>query len=205
MIKKILSNPAIFDLFNRAIGERQARKDFVREYINASPGDKILDIACGTGPLLDFLGDVDYTGFDHAQDYINSAREKHAARIAQGSARFFCDSVENFAVAEEGRYDIVMAGGLLHHLDEDSSIRVLQTGRRALRQGGRFIALDNILVPRQGAIARWIILQDRGKFVRTLEAYGKLFAQVFPDTDLQVRSNFLRIPYTHVIATAIKR
>lgn len=205
MIKQILANAGIFNLFNRLIGEHRLRLVLVEDYIKPIPGNRILDIACGTGPLLDYLPDVNYTGFDEAPEYIASAKTRHAAHIAGGSACFFEETIENFKSDDPGSFDLVVIIGLLHHLSDISCQHVLETANRALKIGGRLIVLDNIIIPKQNLIAKWIILNDRGKFVRTLENYAKLFESHFADVTFEVRKDLLRIPYTHAVTVATKR
>jgi SAM-dependent methyltransferase len=41
-----------------------------------------------------------------------------------------------------GCYDIVMAFGVLHHLDDAEGRELFRGARRALKPGGRFVTLD---------------------------------------------------------------
>ena len=75
---------------------------------------------------------------------------------------------------EQGTFSLVMATGVLHHLDDERAARLYELARRALRPNGRLITYDGCFVPEQSKTARWLLSHDRGKFVRTREAYLRL-------------------------------
>ena len=54
------------------------------------------------------------------------------------------------------------------------------------------------LTPAQSRTARLVILADRGRYVRNPAEYERLAAPVF-EVETAVRSDLLRIPYTHCI------
>ena len=58
---------------------------------------------------------------------------------------------------------------------------------------------DGCFVPGQSRLARWVLRQDRGKFVRQRDEYERLAATSFSKLDTHVRHDLLRIPYTHLI------
>lgn len=64
-------------------------------------------------------------------------------------------------------FDIVLASGLLHHLDDEAVGELMQLVRLALRAGGRFAAIDPVMVSGQNRIARALIERDRGLNVGT--------------------------------------
>ncbi len=59
------------------------------ENIRAVAGDRILDIGCGPGDILDSPPPVDYYGFDLNDAYIRFARRKYSGR-----GKFYCRAVE---------------------------------------------------------------------------------------------------------------
>lgn len=195
-LRRFLAVPFVYDLFEHLVGVTFERKFWIREYLKPFPGARILDIGCGTAALLEHLpGDVEYTGFDLSQAYIDAARKRYGAR-----GRFLCAGVEAWetTVGPVGGYDIVMAFGVLHHLDDDQVRGVLKGVRGALRPGGRFVTLDPAYVPGQTALSRFVISRDRGQNVRPAESYAALAREIFGATSCSILPKLLRIPADNV-------
>ena len=193
-VRSILSHPAIYDLTQNILGAGRSRKKLVRDYIRAKPGDQLLDIGCGTAELLPYLpGNIDYVGFDLSPRYIEAARSKYGAR-----ARFECMDIADFSDdLVKGGADIVLAIGILHHLEDTLAHALIHTAWSKLRPGGRLITLDGTLTDTQSALARSLILRDRGQNIRTPDGYRALAGEDFSSMDLTVREDMLFVPYTH--------
>lgn len=56
------------------------------------------------------------------------------------------------------------------------------------------MTFDGCFVPDQSRLARWVLRQDRGKFVRQRHEYERLAATSFSKLDTHVRHDLLRIP-----------
>jgi SAM-dependent methyltransferase len=200
-MKALLEKPALYELFSRLVGAGHSRDTFVKTYVRPAPGDMVLDVGCGPADILDHLPGVDYFGFDISPSYIESATRRYGNR-----GKFFCERVsEARAFAErEGTFDIVLAIGILHHLDPAEALDLFAIARRALRPGGRLVTLDPCIVPGQSPIARYLAARDRGRFVRTEAGYRELARRDFPDVGAAVRHDLLRMPYTHIILECAK-
>src|SRR5690606_23814116 len=107
-------------------------------------------------------------------------------------------SVSSDLVGSYRDFDIVLAMGVLHHLDDGEADDLLRMAASALRPGGRFIALDGVLTENQGAIERAIVLRDRGRFVRSADGYERLARARFDDVESRIYHGQLRIPYAHL-------
>ncbi|MFO0677987.1 MAG: class I SAM-dependent methyltransferase [Polyangiaceae bacterium] len=131
---------------------------------------------------------------------VSDAREAYvrAARIRHPGLRFECDSAESRAAAA-GAFDVVMVSAVLHHLDDGEARRLLAMAHESLRPGGRLVTLDPCRVPGQSPVARWLMDRDRGLHVRSKDGYLGIVREVFPQVVVTLRSDLLRIPYTHVI------
>src|SRR4051794_36463986 len=169
-MRTLLRLPAFYRLFRRAVGGR-GRDRFAEEFIRAQPGDRVLDIGCGPGDILAHLPRVDYVGIDLDANYIRAARKRYGAL-----GEFFHESVEDTVVRAPGTFDIVLAVGVLHHLDDRGAARLLAVARDALKPGGRLVALDGCFVAEQSPAARLMLRLDRGRFVRAPEEYRRLAA-----------------------------
>lgn len=176
------------------IGGNKISKILVETYIRPKDGDKILDIGCGPGDILDFLPSVEYWGFDLNEKYITSARKRFSNR-----GQFFCKKVSRDAVPGEEIFDIVMACGIFHHLTDEEAIEMFELAHTLLKPGGRFITFDGVYVPDQSYFARLILSNDRGNYVRTEEQYRPIAQKYFADIQVSIRSDLLRLPYTHII------
>jgi cyclopropane fatty-acyl-phospholipid synthase-like methyltransferase len=194
-LSRFLSIPAGYRFFNWMVGWESACKTYLVEYVKPTPGDKILDIGCGPADVLNFLPAVNYTGLDISPEYISSAKKRFGSR-----GRFFCGDVGLAAIAgEQGTFNLVLAIGVVHHLDDAQAARLFDLARTALCPTGRLVTYDGCYIPRQSRIARWLLSKDRGKFVRTCEEYLRLASARFPKVESQLRHDLLRIPYTHLI------
>ena len=193
-LRAVLSHPLIYDTFQNIMGARSCRRDFSINFIRACPGNRLLDVGCGTAWILEYLpGDIDYWGYDINPEYIAAARAKFGKR-----GQFTCRLLEESEVAGILPFDIVIAVGLLHHLDDDNARNVLRLARLALQPGGRFVSLDPVFAAGQNPIARFIVSRDRGLNVRDAEGYLALARHEFCLVEGKVRHR-IWIPYTHWI------
>jgi SAM-dependent methyltransferase len=191
----LLSLPAGYHVFRWMIGGDSAWRTYLADYVKPVPGEKILDIGCGPAGILDYLPEVDYTGLDISADYIRSAKQRFGSR-----ARFLLSDVSVASIGEEqDGFDLVLAMGVVHHLDDIQAARLFELARRALRPAGRLITYDGCFVPQQSRVARWLLARDRGKFVRQQEDYLKLASAHFAKVEPYLRHDLLRLPYTHLI------
>lgn len=195
-IRSVLSHPKIYNLFQNMMGAHRIRTDFVENYVLPKPSDNILDIGCGTADTLAYLPeDVNYFGFDQSQTYIDHARQRFGLR-----GTFNCALVDSMVTNQLPNMNIVLACGLIHHLDDTQAIKLLNTAKSALAEGGRFIAIDPCYAIEQSKTAKWLIDRDRGQNVRNQKSYKNLANTVFSNVKSSVAHRNW-IPYTHHILT----
>jgi SAM-dependent methyltransferase len=191
-LRSALSNPAIYDTLQWLMGGRIGRTDFTQHMVKATGNARILDIGCGTGDILAFLPvTAEYWGFDPSDRYIAAARRRFGSRGC-----FVKGLADESKVNAMRPFDIVVASGLLHHLDDDAVRILMRIVRIALRDGGRFATIDPVFVSGQSHVARLLIKGDRGRHVRDPEGYAALVR-----TGVDQLRGVLRhrrwIPYTH--------
>lgn len=198
-IRAIFSNPIIYNAFQNMMGARSLRVSFVEEFVKPFSGCAILDIGCGPAEILAYLPDVDYCGFDISNAYITKATKRFGQR-----GRFYCQELTNADVEKMPPFDIVLAMGLLHHLDDDEALTVLRLAYKALKPGGRVLTFDPCLEPGQNPIAGFLVRNDRGQNVRTREGYASISSAVFESPRIEVRHKAW-IPYTHCFMECIRK
>ena len=94
------------------------------------PGERILDLGCGDGPLTSKLADLrcEVVGVDASSQMIDAARQLGLdARVMDGHALTF-----------ESEFDAVFSNAALHWMKQPD--QVIAGVWRALKPGGRFVA-----------------------------------------------------------------
>jgi len=198
-LRSALKFPVFYTFFGWLIGGHSSRTQFVHQYVTPSLGSRILDIGCGPGTLVAYLPQTKYTGFDISSAYIHSAKSKYGHL-----GKFYCQNVVDLKPEQVGRFDIVLVVGVIHHLNDLEARTLFESAYALLKSGGKLVTFDGVFVEEQTAIARYIIAQDRGQYVRTKEGYLSIASQVFSDIKVSIRHDLLRIPYTHLILECFK-
>jgi cyclopropane fatty-acyl-phospholipid synthase-like methyltransferase len=192
-LRSVLSSPRMYALFFDLVGGGTRDRTLVREYICPKAGDRILDIGCGPGSIVPYMLNTEYLGFDASSEYIDHARRRFPRM------RFVHERVSRFTISELGAFDIVLALGIVHHLDDAEAVSLFRIAHDALKPGARLITVDGVWTTDQSPIAKYLLSRDRGRFVRTADAYQKLASGVFTRIQSNIRHNLLRIPYSHII------
>lgn len=198
-MKKILEHPSVYRIFQNMLMNKPAQRKFISEYIKPFYGMKILDIGCGPGMLLDYLPkDISYTGFDGCQKYIDYAKKRFPDQT------FFCEYITpKSSPLFKDSFDIVIARGILHHLDDQACKQLIECAYNHLKPGGRFITIDCMYLDKQSYLAKLIISKDRGQHIRYPKEYQKLVEQIFFQPQI-IFDNLARIPYNHIIMICTK-
>jgi 2-polyprenyl-3-methyl-5-hydroxy-6-metoxy-1,4-benzoquinol methylase len=179
-----------------AVSRTDARAAYARQYLAVRPGQRVLDLGCGPADILSVLPDCEYIGIDSEPRYIESARTRYGRR-----GTFVCTPIEDFVVDAPGSFDVVMANGVLHHLDDQQAGTMLRLAAAAMKENGRLVTLDGCFLDGQSFIARALLRMDRGKFVRDEPGYLTLARQHFGSVQTDVRHDLLSFPYSLLIMT----
>jgi SAM-dependent methyltransferase len=196
--ERVLALPTAYRTFIRLIGGGYLRT-YVDDYLQPRTNEQVLDVGCGPGDIFPFLPDVRYVGVDLSPDYIAAARKRYGTQ-----GEFKCQDVADLAASEPGSFDLVMANGLLHHLDDNLVAHLMNIARQVLKPGGRLVTLDGCWLPGQSWVARYLLSKDRGQFVRDEASYLALARRSFGEVKGHIRHDLLRIPYTHIIMVCRK-
>lgn len=165
---RILGHPFVYNQVRpRVVGGIDASP--IYEQLRAGPEDTVLDLGCGTGIALDYLGNVEsYLGVDVDEVAIRYARERHGRRRG---VRFECKWLSEEDVRDLSPTHVVM-GGLLHHLNDDdalSLLRMVQASKRLVR----VVTNDIVFLPGE-FVNNLLARLDRGRFCREKAAYEAL-------------------------------
>jgi trans-aconitate methyltransferase len=104
----------------------------VLELLQPKPGERILDLGCGTGQLTQKIAQcgADVTGLDASPEMIGQARQNHP------HLKFI---LKDAALMDfDGEFDAVFSNAALHWMLNASD--VARAIARALRKGGRLVA-----------------------------------------------------------------
>lgn len=197
-MRSVLSLSWAYQSFWHLIGGKHRNRVLVNDHICPRPGDRVLDIGCGPGTMAPFLPDSDYVGFDASEDYIARAKERYP------QMRFVCERVSQYNLIERNYFDIVLALGILHHLDDSEALTLFQIARDAMKPGGKLVTIDGVWTDDQSQVAKYLLARDRGRFVRSQEGYRELASKVFSDIESTIHHDLLRIPYSLVILRCVR-
>jgi SAM-dependent methyltransferase len=193
-LRSVLSLPSVYKFLQNIVGANKARDKFINNFVKPVRGQRVLDVGCGTGDIVEHLPSVEYCGFDLSSEYVEAARNRYGHR-----ATFRCQNVNSISLSGMPKFDIVIAMSLLHHLDDEEAAKLFSVVREASSGGGKFWTIDPCLVDPQPLIARYLIRNDRGQNVRTAEQYSDIAKSAFRSVNIYIRHDLLRIPYTHII------
>lgn len=123
------------------------REDVVRERFldlgRVRPGERVLDVGCGTGALAiaakKRVGPGKVTGIDASPEMIERANQK--AKNLRIDVDFRVAVVELLPF-EDAQFDVVLSTLMLHHLPRAARETCMQEIARVLRPGGRILAVD---------------------------------------------------------------
>ncbi len=132
----------LYDVVHRLAGLGGMHTEMIR-LAALAPGQRVLDVGCGTGNLLLALGrsrsDVELTGLDpDARALALAARKARRKGVAVAWQRGFAQELPH----PDGSIDRVFSSLMLHHLDAAAKDALLAEVRRVLRPDGLLVLAD---------------------------------------------------------------
>jgi len=133
----------LYDPLLRLLGREHAIKGALIAQAELSPGQRVLDLGCGTGTLAIRLAREHQQLEVHAADPDPKALERAArkARDAGATVRFaraFADDLPH----PDGHFDRVLSSFVFHHLGASEKCASLREARRVLTPDGSLHLLD---------------------------------------------------------------
>jgi 2-polyprenyl-3-methyl-5-hydroxy-6-metoxy-1,4-benzoquinol methylase len=138
------------------------------------PGWRVLEIGCSSGWLSLEMArrGAHVEGIDVAESAIEIAREYAAENPPSGSVEYAVADI-NYMPLPEGKHDLIVAIGVLHHLVEVED--VLDRVRKALRPSGLLFVSDALDTPRANALVAGALLM----LLPTRLGYREKFSHLF--------------------------
>jgi demethylmenaquinone methyltransferase/2-methoxy-6-polyprenyl-1,4-benzoquinol methylase/phosphoethanolamine N-methyltransferase len=127
-----------------SLGRGRAIRQATVEPAQIKPGDRVLDVGCGTGDLTMAAKAVagpggEVVGTDASPQMIDLARRK-AARVGV-EVTFQLDLIEAMTFPDN-QFDVVLSSLMMHHLPDDLKREGLAEIYRVLKPGGRLLIVD---------------------------------------------------------------
>lgn len=141
-----------------ALGTERALRKTTLELAQIQPGERILDVGCGTGNLTllakRMAGPSGMVGgIDPAAEMIEVARRK--AEKAGVEVRFFTGVAEQLHIPGD-HLDLVLSSLMVHHLPgQELKSRAFAEMLRVLKPGGRLLIVD--FEPPTNRFMRWLL------------------------------------------------
>ncbi len=131
-----------YDPLQTLMGGDSMRRTLLAE-TRVQPGQRVLDVGCGTGSLVvQLLGmqpEADVTGLDPDPKALARARKKaDRAGVSPKLERGFSDELP----FPDASFDFVFSSFMFHHLGPDEQTTTLLEARRVLGPGGSLHLLD---------------------------------------------------------------
>jgi len=113
------------------------------ERAHIQPGERVLDLGCGTGTLTVMLKqsvpDAHITGVDADPEVLSLAK----AKVEKADLDITLDRGLAYDLPYlDNSFDVIVTSLVIHHLVSDDKVRALREARRILRPDGRLEALD---------------------------------------------------------------
>jgi ubiquinone/menaquinone biosynthesis C-methylase UbiE len=172
LVDKLMDVPALYSLVQKVIAgnlHEKIKEQLMRE-VPDLPGTAVLDVGCGPGNYASNFQRSRYVGFDLNARYIADTAKKCAA-----PNRTFLTMDATDIKLDPKTFDAIFSVGLYHHLDDSATTRSLHCLKRLIKDGGKIAIFDAVLPLNRLNVLGWAVRKmDRGRFVRSFDAYQKL-------------------------------
>jgi SAM-dependent methyltransferase len=186
--------PIVYNTFTSLVGSEGVMKLVAERFVRPHPSDCILDVGCGTARILNYLPVKRYVGIDNNQKYIVAARDRYRER-----GEFLVGDVDDLSGIAGSRFDIIIASGILHHINDVSAAKLIAASAQLLAGDGRMVIADPVFVSTQSLLAKVLISLDRGRNVRTPDHYLAIAKNKFRRIDSTICDLHSWLPYTQFV------
>ena len=185
--RQLLKFSWVYNKFQKFAGAELPRREFVSQYLSSLQGGRVLDVGCGPATNLNWWPEnVEYVGCDLSEEYIEFAKRNYGNR-----GEFYAAPVEKLKDLELKSFDVIIAVALLHHLSDDEVKAFCAQAYSLIKPGGKLITTDPCFADGDSWLTKYFTSKDRGKYVRTSEAYQKLLCESFPRQSCRMKRHRL--------------
>ncbi len=146
----------LYDPFTKLVGAERFHRRLLGQAAVA-PGDRVLEIGCGTGNLSLLAKrlhpQADVTGIDPDPQALARAGRKAERR---GLTVHFEQAYAERLPFPAASFDIVLSALMLHHLASDTKLLALREARRVLTPGGSLHLVDFAGAGHAGGLHAWL-------------------------------------------------
>lgn len=165
-MKFILSHPLVYQIWQYPFYQEKMAP--ILQAGDIKSAQNVLEIGCGPGTNARFFKHCNYLGVDLSAHYIDYAR-----RHFKGT--FEVRNVNLMDPLQYSKFDFLLMNSLMHHLSDDEVSPILSNINRMLAAEGSIHIID-LAMPESTGIAKWLAMQDRGKYVRSIKRWQELFS-----------------------------
>ena len=190
--------------------------EWLAEIVPDVDGTRVLDLACGSGPLLKILYDRNKNFKLKGADISPEELELAKARLPKGSVDLFELKAQNLTAINDNSIDVVLCHWALTLMNPITP--VLNEIRRVLSAGGRFAALVNgpmNAAPGYSDVCNLIYKYVQAKLprygeidlgdprIRSTDSLKNLLSEAFTDSNISIETSMVSMegPVTEVAET----
>ena len=173
-IHALAAQPMLFDALRWILEAGFKGERAILRKENALTSKAVLDLGCGTGILAGLFEPASYLGIDMNPHYIVRAQRMHPDyyfRVMDGQQLDL----------PTGMYDMVIIGGVIHHVGDREAVDILSEVKRVLQPlTGRLVMWEDVRTQRRwNLIGKFIQRLDVGEYIRTEQEYLQIVRSVF--------------------------
>jgi ubiquinone/menaquinone biosynthesis C-methylase UbiE len=131
-----------YDAFTRLLGVEAVHKKLIQQAA-ISPGQRVLEIGCGTGNLAILAGELNpaaqVVGIDPDPKALGRARRK--AQQSKAALQFDPGFAEELPYPDES-FDRIFSAFMLHHIQGEGKLLTVREAWRVLKPGGSLYLVD---------------------------------------------------------------
>ena len=167
---RLLEQPIVYRTWMAPFAE--AKLAPMRAHTDFTKLKRVLDVGCGPGTNAPHFAHADYLGVDINPQYVADAAKRY------GRA-FLAADITTYQVTGDP-FDCILVNSFLHHVDLDSTHRILAHLPSLLPADG-FVHIIELVLPPKASPSRLLAKLDRGDFPRPLEEWRSIFNQHFEE------------------------